>query len=137
MNDLSPNPFSGHGGERDAPRSQALECRPWGGPAASHEAGGRANDLGARRGTQPGNRRSPDRRSGGGGRATGVTGLRGYRIVYPVQEKPLVSIIIPSKDRTELLKNTVDSILNKTNYTRFEIIVLNNNSTTKLPTICS
>ena len=23
MNDLSPNPFSGHGGERDAPRSQA------------------------------------------------------------------------------------------------------------------
>ena len=60
-----------------------------------------------------------------------LTGLRGYRIVYPVQEEPMVSIIIPSKDQTELLKNTVDSILNKTKYSRYEIIVLNNNSTSK------
>ncbi len=43
-----------------------------------------------------------------------LTGLRGYRILYPLQEEPLVSIIIPSKDQTELLKNTVNSILNKT-----------------------
>lgn len=60
-----------------------------------------------------------------------LNGLRGYRIVYPLLEEPLVSIIIPSKDQTELLKNTVDSILNKTTYRRYEIIVLNNNSTSK------
>lgn len=39
-----------------------------------------------------------------------------------------VSIIIPTKDKLELLKPCVDSILQKTQYSNYEIIILNNNS---------
>lgn len=60
-----------------------------------------------------------------------LSGLRGYKIDYYVQHEDKVSIIIPTKDQTELLKNTIDSILNSTTYSNYEIIILNNNSTTK------
>jgi GT2 family glycosyltransferase len=40
-----------------------------------------------------------------------------------------VSIIIPTKDQYTLLKTTVDSILQKTDYPNYEIILINNNST--------
>ena len=39
-------------------------------------------------------------------------------------EKPLVSIIIPTYNREELLKLTIESALNQT-YDNFEIIVVN------------
>lgn len=39
-----------------------------------------------------------------------------------------VSIIIPTKDKLELLKPCVKSILSETNYSNYEIIILNNNS---------
>jgi glycosyltransferase involved in cell wall biosynthesis len=58
-----------------------------------------------------------------------LTGLRGYKIDYAVTRNDLVSIIIPTKDQTALLKNTIDSIIAITEYTNYEIIVLNNNST--------
>lgn len=57
-----------------------------------------------------------------------LQGLRGYRISYPLSEQPLVSIVIPSKDQHELLKNTIDSLVKKTQYPFYEIILLNNNS---------
>jgi GT2 family glycosyltransferase len=60
-----------------------------------------------------------------------LTGLRGYKIDYTVTRNDLVSIIIPTKDQTALLKNTIDSIIALTGYTNYEIIVLNNNSTSK------
>jgi GT2 family glycosyltransferase len=60
-----------------------------------------------------------------------LSGLRGYKIDYTIQHEDKVSIIIPTKDQTELLKNTIDSILQKTDYKNYEIIILNNNSTTK------
>ncbi|MBL7767202.1 MAG: glycosyltransferase family 2 protein [Chitinophagaceae bacterium] len=59
-----------------------------------------------------------------------LSGLRGYRIDYGLQTSGKVSIIIPSKDQKELLKNTIDSILQKTDYKNYEIIILNNNSHT-------
>jgi GT2 family glycosyltransferase len=59
-----------------------------------------------------------------------LSGLRGYKINYFVEKQNKVSIIIPTKDQTTLLKNTIDSILDKTNYTNYEIIILNNNSIT-------
>lgn len=60
-----------------------------------------------------------------------LSGLRGYKINYQLQPSGKVSIIIPSKDQKELLKNTIDSILEKTDYKNFEIIILNNNSTSE------
>ena len=45
--------------------------------------------------------------------------------------KPLVSIIIPFKDKPELLKMCIDSILEKTTYENFQIIGISNNSEEK------
>jgi GT2 family glycosyltransferase len=70
------------------------------------------------------------KRRGMDGKVRYLSGLRGYRIDYSIQREGLVSIIIPTKDQTELLKNAIDSILHQTEYRNFEIIVLNNNSTT-------
>lgn len=43
--------------------------------------------------------------------------------------KVKVSIIIPTKDKVELLEPCIDSILEKTTYPNYEIIILDNNST--------
>lgn len=51
-----------------------------------------------------------------------------YRIHYKLRENPLVSIIIPNKDHSEDLKRCIDSILQKTTYKNYEIIVVENNS---------
>lgn len=45
--------------------------------------------------------------------------------------KPLVSIIIPNKDHIEDLSNCIDSILQKTTYSSYEIIIVENNSQEK------
>jgi glycosyltransferase involved in cell wall biosynthesis len=47
---------------------------------------------------------------------------------YPVKEEPLVSIIIPTKDKSELLKPCIDSILSNTTYSNWEIIIVDNGS---------
>jgi len=55
-----------------------------------------------------------------------------YRITYAIpQEQPLVSIIIPNKDNKEILKNCIDSILTKPAYPNFEILIIENNSTSE------
>ena len=52
-----------------------------------------------------------------------------FRIVYDVPApEPLVSLIIPTKDKVETLRLCVDSILQKTQYNNFEIIIVDNNS---------
>ena len=51
-----------------------------------------------------------------------------YRIAYRLEELPLVSILIPNKDHLRELKVCVDSILEKTTYPRWEILILENNS---------
>ncbi|MBQ2504441.1 MAG: glycosyltransferase family 2 protein [Lachnospiraceae bacterium] len=43
-------------------------------------------------------------------------------------EKPLVSIVIPNKDQVETLKACLDSILTKTTYPNYEVVVIENNS---------
>lgn len=57
-----------------------------------------------------------------------ITGMSQYRIVYGVEGEPLVSIIIPSKDHPEILRQCIDSIHNFTNYRNFEILVVDNGS---------
>lgn len=51
-----------------------------------------------------------------------------YDVRYKINENPLVSIIIPTKDHVDLLKELLDSIIEKTTYKNYEIIILNNNS---------
>ncbi len=53
-----------------------------------------------------------------------------YRVTYPVQGEPLVSIVIPNKDEKESLKLCLDSVKKKTTYSNYEIIIVENNSTT-------
>ena len=56
--------------------------------------------------------------------------VNGYwRIIYSTTSPPpLVSILIPTKDRIDLLKTCITSILEITNYLNFEILVLDNES---------
>ncbi len=49
-----------------------------------------------------------------------------YDLPTPV---PQVSVIIPTKDRMDLLSVCLDGLLNKTNYANFEILIVDNNST--------
>ncbi len=51
-----------------------------------------------------------------------------YRVKYAITALPLVSIIIPFKDKPDLLKMCVESILDKSSYSNFEIIGISNNS---------
>lgn len=52
-----------------------------------------------------------------------------YRLRYKLPAKqPKVSIIIPFKDKPELLKKCVESIFSKTLYKNYEVILLSNNS---------
>lgn len=53
-----------------------------------------------------------------------------FRIRYKLLEKPLISILIPNKDHIEDLKRCIESILKKTSYENYEIIVIENNSET-------
>ncbi len=51
-----------------------------------------------------------------------------YLVQYPVDASALVSIIIPTKDKIELLSICIASILYKTNYKNYEIVIVNNRS---------
>ena len=52
-----------------------------------------------------------------------------FRVAYPIPEPaPMVSIIIPNKDHVDLLEGCVSSILEKTDYPNYEILVVENNS---------
>ncbi|WP_373214305.1 glycosyltransferase [Ruminococcus sp. 5_1_39BFAA] len=68
-------------------------------------------------------------RTGTNGTVSHTPDLGFYRVQYPVQGKPLVSIIIPNKDEKETLKACLDSIRKSTDYKNYEIIIVENNST--------
>lgn len=57
----------------------------------------------------------------------GITG-GSFLVQYQHDESPLVSIIIPTKDRLDLIKPCVTSLLEKTTYPNFEVLVVDNNS---------
>ncbi|MDX8385011.1 MAG: glycosyltransferase family 2 protein, partial [Gallionella sp.] len=44
-------------------------------------------------------------------------------------ERPLVSIIVPTRDEPALIRQCVESLLEKTTYSRFEMLVVDNQST--------
>lgn len=54
-----------------------------------------------------------------------------FRLKYKLTDRPLISIVIPNKDHVEDLTRCIDSILTKSTYHNFEIIIVENNSETK------
>ncbi len=50
------------------------------------------------------------------------------RVVHEIPEPALVSLIIPTRDRAELLKRAVGTIRSKTSYPAYEILVVDNGS---------
>jgi GT2 family glycosyltransferase len=61
-------------------------------------------------------------------------------VVYTLKNSPLVSIIIPSKDNFEVFERCVNSIIAKTEYKNYEMIVVDNGSnaenTAKYAALC-
>lgn len=51
-----------------------------------------------------------------------------HRVRYQITGQPLVSIIIPIRDRVELLSRCLESIEEKTDYRHFEVIIVDNQS---------
>ena len=58
-----------------------------------------------------------------------VPGIPFQRVHYPFRaSQPLASILIPSRDAHKVLRACVDSILERTEYGRYEILVMDNDS---------
>lgn len=53
-----------------------------------------------------------------------------YSVNYILKSTPLISIIIPNKDNSSVLKKCTDSILSKSTYRNFEIVIAENGSVT-------
>lgn len=52
-----------------------------------------------------------------------------YRVCWPLPEPaPLVSLLVPTRDRVEILRPCVDAILEHTDYPNLEILILDNQS---------
>lgn len=51
-----------------------------------------------------------------------------YRIKYEIKIHPLVSIVIPNFDHKEDLQRCIESIIKKTSYDNYEIVIVENNS---------
>ena len=51
-----------------------------------------------------------------------------FQIIYPLREQAKVSIVIPNKDHVDDLNRCVRSILDKTSYENYEVVVVENNS---------
>ena len=68
-------------------------------------------------------------RRGEGGCVHSVPGRHGqYRVRYPVQGNPLISIIIPTRDNAATLEKCLSSVYGKTTYHPFEVLVVDNGS---------
>lgn len=62
------------------------------------------------------------------GRVFGGPFFASARVVYHLKNKPLISIIIPTKDHVETLRTCINSIINRTTYTNYEIIITDTQS---------
>jgi GT2 family glycosyltransferase len=51
-----------------------------------------------------------------------------YLLRYTIKGSPFISIIIPFRDKVELLKKCVDSIIEKTTYKEYELLLISNRS---------
>lgn len=51
-----------------------------------------------------------------------------YRVIYDIKGNPSISILIPNKDQIDLLKQCVETILQITTYSNYELVIIENNS---------
>ncbi len=68
------------------------------------------------------------KRRGVAGRVVDGVWKGSYRVIREIEGEPLVSIIIPFKDQAATLKKCLRSILEKTTYSNFEILLVDNKS---------
>lgn len=53
----------------------------------------------------------------------------GHRVLFPLPESPpLVTVIVPTRDRLDLLRMCVDGLRHKTDYQNWELIIVDNGS---------
>ena len=66
----------------------------------------------------------------GRGRLRLVAGIAGYNRVRRAlpDQAPRVSLIVPTRDRVELLSNCIDGLINRTDYPDLEILIIDNAS---------
>ena len=62
------------------------------------------------------------------GSLTFIPDIAQFRVTYEPIGNPLVSVVIPSKDNTEVLKQCLLSVKNNTSYENYEVIVVDNGS---------
>jgi glycosyltransferase involved in cell wall biosynthesis len=68
-------------------------------------------------------------RRGSDGVVVPLADLRMYRVRYPLPEPvPLVSLIVPTRNGLHLIRQCVDSILSKTSYDNYEVVIVDNGS---------
>lgn len=68
-------------------------------------------------------------RRGEGGWAEALEHYPGHYLVhYPLQRRPLISIVIPTRDMARLLEKCLESIFHKTTYANYEVLVIDNGS---------
>ncbi|MCD6663412.1 MAG: glycoside hydrolase family 99-like domain-containing protein [Comamonas sp.] len=53
-----------------------------------------------------------------------------FHVIPPLPRTPLVSIVIPTRDQLPFLSRCIESLLEKTNYPNFEVLVVDNGSQT-------
>lgn len=51
-----------------------------------------------------------------------------HRVIYAHPQQPMVSIIIPSRDKLEFIQPCLESVLEKTRYDHYEILLVDNQS---------
>lgn len=54
-----------------------------------------------------------------------------YRPDWEIRDSPLVSIVIPTRDQLELIRQLIDGILHNTQYSNIEIVIVDNGSTNR------
>lgn len=67
-------------------------------------------------------------RNGVAGKVMGGYQVGTYRVVYEHADQPLVSVIIPTKDKLHLVQPCLESLFDKTDYPNFEVILVDNQS---------
>lgn len=54
-----------------------------------------------------------------------------YKVNWGLAEKPLVSLLMPTRDKLNITRVAVESVLSKTTYENFELIIIDNGSVEK------
>lgn len=71
-------------------------------------------------------------RKGVSGRADFLSNLGSFRVRYDAPAlNPKVSVVIPTRDRVDILRQCITSVLGKTDYSNYEMLIIDNGSSDK------